>query len=145
MRRRGLAKFLLIILMLVCTLPVSGQETGKAGQPASPPALFNPQTVEVFKGIVVAAPVVPKGGLPEPVHFTLKTDRETITVLLGPNWFIESQGFQIAPLDQVEVRGSRLLLEGKNAVVAAEVRKGDAVLKLRGDQGAPLWGGRGRN
>jgi hypothetical protein len=29
--------------------------------------------------------------------------------------------------------------------VAAEVRKGDAVLKLRGDQGAPLWGGRGRN
>jgi hypothetical protein len=145
MQSRFISSLILVMALLAAAIPSLGQDSGKAGQPASPPALFNPQTVEVFKGIVVAAPVVPKGGLPEPVHFTLKTDRETITVLLGPNWFIESQGFQIAPLDQVEVRGSRLLLEGKNAVVAAEVRKGDAVLKLRGEQGAPLWGGRGRN
>jgi hypothetical protein len=67
-----------------------------------------------------------------------------LTVLLGPSWFIEGQDFPIAALDRVEVKGSRLLLEGKNVVVAAEIRKGDKVLRLRDGQGAPLWGGRGR-
>lgn len=144
MRKRALKKFFLTILLLACALPASGQQTGKAGQPGSPPALFNPQTVETFQGIVVAVPAVPKSGLPEPVHFTLKTEKESLTVLLGPNWFIESQSFRIAPLEQIEVRGSRVLLEGKSAVVAAEVKQGDRVLKLRDEKGAPLWAGRGR-
>lgn len=144
MKSRLMIRVVLVILLLAFSIPASGQESGKTGQPASPPALFNPQTVEIFQGIVVAAPVIPKGGLPEPVHFTLKTEKESLTVLLGPNWFIESQGFVISSLDRVEVKGSRILLEGKSAVVAAEVKKGDRVLKLRDESGSPVWGGRGR-
>ena len=144
MRKKGFNWIFLAMLVLATVISALAQDPGKGNQPASPPMRFDPQTVETFKGMVVAAPVIPKGGLPEPVHFTLKTDREILTVLLGPNWFIEHQGFTIAPLDQVEVKGSRILLEGKNAVLAAEVKKSDKVLKLRDEHGAPMWGGRGR-
>jgi hypothetical protein len=45
----------------------------------------------------------------------------------------------------VEVTGSRVTLEGKPAIVAAKVKKGSEVLKLRDETGRPLWGGaRGR-
>jgi hypothetical protein len=41
----------------------------------------------------------------------------------------------------VEVRGSRVTMGGKPVIIAAEVRKGDAVLTLRDDQGVPMWSG----
>jgi hypothetical protein len=34
---------------------------------------------------------------------------------------------------------------GKTVILAAEVKKGDQVLKLRDPNGVPLWTGRGRN
>jgi hypothetical protein len=143
-RYRMMRLTILAAVLLAAALPAWGRDAGQTGHLASPPALFDPQTVATFTGIIVAGPVIPKGGLPEPVQFTLKTERESLTVLLGPSWFIEGQDFPIAALDRVEVKGSRLLLEGKNVVVAAEIRKGDKVLRLRDGQGAPLWGGRGR-
>lgn len=103
------------------------------------PLPFNPQTVATVKGVVVAAPVIKKDSIPEMIHFTLKTDRESLTVVLGPNWFMARQNWQLALLDRLEVKGSRLLLEGKPALVAQEVKKGPQVMNFRDDQGAPLW------
>jgi len=37
------------------------------------------------------------------------------------------------------VKGSRFTLGGKPAIIAAEVKKGDEVLKLRDDAGFPMW------
>ena len=37
----------------------------------------------------------------------------------------------IAPGDKVEVTGSRITYEGKPTIIAAEVKKGGQVLKLR--------------
>jgi hypothetical protein len=42
---------------------------------------------------------------------------------------------------RIEVKGSRVTFEGKPALIAAEVRKGDEVLKLRDEAGMPLWSG----
>jgi hypothetical protein len=41
----------------------------------------------------------------------------------------------------VEVKGSRVTFEGKPAIIAAEVKKGDEVLKLRDENGFPMWSG----
>jgi hypothetical protein len=43
--------------------------------------------------------------------------------------------------ERIEVKGSRITLEGKPARIAAQVKKGGEVLKLRDDDGRPVWAG----
>ena len=42
------------------------------------------------------------------------------------------------------IDSNRITFDGKPAIIAAEVKKGDEVLKLRDEEGVPAWGGRGR-
>jgi len=46
--------------------------------------------------------------------------------------------------DNLEIRGSRVTSQGKPAIIAAEIRKGDQILKLRDENGIPAWSGGGR-
>jgi hypothetical protein len=43
--------------------------------------------------------------------------------------------------DKIEVKGSRITFGGRPAMIAAEMKKGDEVLKLRDDSGFPVWSG----
>jgi hypothetical protein len=106
--------------------------------------MYNPQTVETLTGNVVSVESIPGkgGGRSYGVHLTLKTDKETIPVHLGPSWYIDKQNIKIEPKDKVEVTGSRVSFEGKPTIIAAEVKKGDKVLKLRDQAGIPMWAGR---
>lgn len=136
----------LLILLLAGVTPA--QPPGAGGSQASHPgpALYDPQTVATVAGIVVAAPAAaPRSALPEPAHLTLKTDQGPLVVLLGPAWFIDQQGLKITALNHLEVTGSKISLQGKPAMVAGQIKKGDQILKLRNANGAPLWGGRGKN
>jgi hypothetical protein len=69
----------------------------------------------------------------------VQTQGEVIAVHLGPGWYLEEQGFEVRAGDQVTVRGSRIVLDEKPAIIATEVRKGDRVLLLRKDNGWPVW------
>jgi hypothetical protein len=79
------------------------------------------------------------------VHLMLEADKETISVHLGPVWYIERQDTAIAIGDKIEVKGSRINYEGKAAIIAAEIHKGDEVLMLRDASGIPMWAGWRRN
>jgi len=127
----------MVLSVLVLGLVPAGLTQGGVQGPLP----FDPQTVTTVQGIVVDAPVRQPGGLPEMVHLSLKTDQESLIVVLGPNWFIAQQGWRIAALDRIEVTGSRIQLDGKPALVAQEVKKGDKLIKFRNQQGTPLWGG----
>jgi phosphoenolpyruvate synthase/pyruvate phosphate dikinase len=78
------------------------------------------------------------------VHLTLQTNKETISVHLGPAWYLEKQTPQIEANDTVRVTGSRVTVDGKPAIIAAQVKKGNDILKLRGDNGVSAWSGAGR-
>ena len=107
--------------------------------------MYDTKTVETITGEVVAVNRIPSGkGRAGGVHLMLKTDTEEIAVHLGPQWYVDQQPIQVAAKDHVEVRGSRISFEGKPVIIAAEVKKGNQVLKLRDDAGLPLWSGRGR-
>ncbi len=80
-------------------------------------------------------------GIGQGVHLQLKTDKETISVHLGPKWFLENQDIQIEKGDQISVKGSRITLNEKPALIAAEIEKGDQLLVLRDKDGFPLWAG----
>lgn len=104
--------------------------------------VYNPSTVETLAGEVVAVDrVPPMRGMSEGVHVVLKGDKGTTDVHLGPAWYLDHQDTQLAVGDRVEVRGSRVNVGGKPAVVAAEVKKGNETLRLRDAQGLPYWRG----
>jgi hypothetical protein len=104
--------------------------------------MYDPKSVQTVSGKVVSVEhFTPGRGMSSGVHLTLKTEKETLPVHLGPSWYIENQDLQIEPGDKIEVKGSRIAFEGKPAIVAAEVRRGDDLLKLRDDAGVPFWAG----
>jgi len=84
---------------------------------------------------------IPMKGMYAAVTLAVKTDKETIAVHLGPEWYIGRLDAKIAKGDTVEVRGSRVTFDDKPAIIAAEVKKGDNVLALRDSAGIPVWSG----
>jgi hypothetical protein len=119
-------------------------QKGSGGWGAGTPygRMYNPQTVETICGEVVSVDkITPMKGMYYGVHLALKTDKETISVHLGPAWYIENQDVKIEPKDKIEVKGSRITFEDKPALIAAEVKKGDDVLVLRDTSGFPVWSG----
>ena len=104
--------------------------------------MYDPKTVETVSGeIIVVDRITPVKGMSGGVHMNVKTDKETISVHLGPSFYIENQDVKLQAKDKVEVKGSRITFDGKPAIIAMEVKKGDEVLKLRDDAGFPVWSG----
>ena len=104
--------------------------------------MYNPATVETVSGTVETVDkITPMKGMYSGIHIVIKTDKESIDVHLGPEWYIERLDTKIGKGDKVEVKGSRVTLSGKPAIIAAEVKKGDSTLVLRDSAGIPAWAG----
>jgi hypothetical protein len=102
--------------------------------------MYDPKAVETISGEVTKVDrITPAKGMTGGVHMLVKTDKETVSVHLGPSWYIENQDVKIEPKDKVEVKGSRVTVGGKPALIASEVRKGNEVLALRDEAGFPAW------
>jgi hypothetical protein len=107
--------------------------------------MYEPAKAETLSGTVLAVmQVVPMKGMNAAAAVTLKTDKETISVHLGPEWYIGRLDTKIVKGDNIEVKGSRVTFAAKPAIIAAEVKKGENVLVLRDSTGIPVWSGWGR-
>jgi hypothetical protein len=105
-------------------------------------ALYNPALVDNLMGEVLKVEkVVPDKGMVYGVQILLKTEKETIPVHLGPVWFVERLDVQVVKGDKVEVKGARINFQGKQAILAAEIKKGPSILTLRDGAGIPVWAG----
>ena len=69
----------------------------------------------------------------------LQTGKETIAVQLGPAWYIDKQRPRIQPNDTIKVTGSRVTMDGRSMIVAADITKGNELLKLREANGIAVW------
>jgi hypothetical protein len=140
---------LLVALSMILVVTVAFAQPGKGwrgsggwGMGTQYQRMYNPATVETVSGTVESVDeITPVRGMHYGIHLLLKTDKETISVHLGPGWYIERLDTKIEKGDKVQVRGSRVTMMGQPAVIAAEVKKGDTVLKLRDDNGIPVWSG----
>ncbi len=104
--------------------------------------MYDPKTVETIRGdVLTVKKITPVKGMSYDIHLIVKTDRESISVHLGPGWYVENQDIKILPKDKVEIKGSRVTFESKPAIIAAEIKKGDQILKLRDENGFPVWSG----
>jgi hypothetical protein len=83
-------------------------------------------TVETISGEVTAVETLtPSKGMHGGIHVMLKNEKE----------------IKIAAGDKISVKGSRITFEAKPAIIASQVSKGNDILKLRDDNGYPLWSG----
>jgi hypothetical protein len=116
--------------------------SGGWGANGSYSRIYDAKTVETVTGEVVSVgQFTPSKATGYGIHLVLRSDKETLPVHLGPAWFVENQDAKIQAKDKIEVKGSRVTFEGKPALIAAEVRDGDEVLKLRDETGIPAWSG----
>ena len=104
--------------------------------------LYDTTKIVTVEGTVTAVHrITPRRGMRPGVHLTLKTATGKVDVHLGPAWFIDNQDLKLVTGDTLTVTGSRIVFQGKPAIIAARVQKGDEVLVLRDDTGRPVWAG----
>jgi len=105
---------------------------------------YDPSKAETIKGQVVQVnEIESRQGVHKAMSLTVNASGKTVTVHLGPVFYIEKQGVKIAAGDQVEITGVRTMRGDEEIFVAGQVRKGDQVLKLHDESGRPLWAGQG--
>jgi hypothetical protein len=104
--------------------------------------MYNPGNVRTISGVIISVErFVPVRGMSAGIHVVVRTGSETLPVHLGPEFYIERLDTRIERGDTIEVKGSLVTLDGKDIIIAAEVRKGGEVLVLRDAKGFPAWAG----
>jgi hypothetical protein len=132
---------LILALILLGAAPSWGQAPWAAAARAAKRMQYDRGTVETLRGTVIEVEHLPPRMVERlsQVHLLLKTDGETITVKLGPESWLAQNNFYLAPGDQVTITGSRISRPLNSFLIAGEVRKGDQVLRLRDENGRPMW------
>jgi len=101
---------------------------------------YDAKTVETIGGRVLSIEkTTPEKKRGYWIDLMLQTEKETIAVQLGPAWYIDKQTPRIQPNDTIKVTGSRVTMDGRSIIVAADITKGNELLKLREDNGIPVW------
>lgn len=115
--------------------PMAGR--GPAGGP-----MYDPDTVATLRGIVKDVEVAPSGrGRMGGTHVTLESAGKTTEVHIGPTWYVEREGVKFGKGQTIEVTGSLIASEKGDYLIARELKLGDKAVKLRDEQGVPLWAG----
>ena len=113
------------------------------------PVVYNPQTVTSVTGQVeklAELPSLGRGGGKGMQYrgVLLKTDQGSLMVDLAPGWFLNEKKFVVQAGDTVSATGSTVTLDNQPGLIAREVTANGTTLKLRDEQGIPLWHGAGR-
>lgn len=108
--------------------------------------MYNAQITTTVKCVISEVGQVdqvwgPMKGKSYGVNLTVRTDKETLTVYLGPSWYIDRQDITIGKNDIIEVKGCKKIFNGKFVIVAQEIIKNNKVLILRDNDGNPVWEG----
>jgi uncharacterized protein YdeI (BOF family) len=72
-------------------------------------------------------------------HITVKTETGNIEVHLAPASFMKRYEINIRKEDNVTIIGSRIMFEGKPALIAKSVAIGQETFNFRDPSGKPLW------
>jgi hypothetical protein len=138
---------IVLLLSILSLFLVTGSWAQNVGQPGGDEApihfskKYDLKTVETLSGEVMAVEKFSpgRGGPPQGLRLRVKFPQETLLVILGPIVYVEQQNVKFGAGDRVEVKGSRMTVRGEPLIVAAEVKKGDQVLKMRNATGEALW------
>lgn len=108
------------------------------------PMHYDASTEATMAGTVMEVKQIPAGGRGSGgVHLKFGAPEGEFEVHVGPAAYVASRNFTFTAGDALTVTGSKTTIDGRNVILAREIRKGDQVLTLRNAEGFPLWSGRG--
>jgi len=82
----------------------------------------------------------PQPGASAGLQLRVRTDDgKMMSVLAGPTSYVRQQRVSIYPGQKAEITGSKAEFNGRDVLIAQEIRQGDQVLRLRDEQGKPQW------
>ena len=138
-----------LVIALAMTMALAGPALAQPGPGGMGmgggmgPRLYNPQTVTTVTGQAEKLEEVAMGRMAIREVF-LKTDQGSLRVHLGPGWYLDEKKFVVKVGDTVSATGSKVTLDNQPALIAREVTVKGTTLKLRDEQGVPVWQGSGR-
>lgn len=129
----------LVGLALAQAVVVSGPAGYNADSPYN--RLYNTRSVITFKGTIAGMEIAPPmPGMGNAVTILVKAPKGvTWHVDVGPEWYVNNQRTHIKLKDQVQVTGSRVLIEGHSVILAEQIVRNKEVLTLRRPAGRPYW------
>lgn len=132
---------LVMELILLGAGPSWGQAWWAAAARAAKKTQYDRGTAETLRGTVIEVEQLAPRRVERlsQVHLLLKTGGETIVVKLGPESWLAQHNFTLAPGDEVNITGSMISRPRQSFFIAGEVNKGNQVLRLRDENGRPLW------
>jgi hypothetical protein len=137
---KGLIATTAFFLLAVASVMSVAAQSGQRGRMMHN---YDPKTEVTLTGSVEAVDRAQYANMPRMgIHLILKTGNETTEVHLGPAAFVDRK-MTFEKDDTVQITGSKVTMMGKTVVIAREIKKGNEVLKLRDENGVPLWS-RGR-
>jgi len=131
------------LVLWALTFPAAAAAQGWYwGSPVTPG--YDRSSVVEVSGVVLHVDLSPRGG---GSALRIESGGESVTVTLGPNWYLRQQGADIQIGDKLAVKGSKMKTrEGKIYLTAARIKnmRTGHVLELRDENGLPLWSSKRR-
>jgi hypothetical protein len=99
------------------------------------------KTTSLSGEIISVNRTAPMHGMSIGIQISVKSEKEALDVHLGPSWYLDKQDFKLSIKDKVSIKGALVTMPTGKTLIASEITKGKATLKLRESDGTPLWSG----
>ncbi len=130
------------LFSLAVAAPASAQPGPGGRGPGAYDRVYDPAKVETVSGKISA---IDRRTAWRPgrmgIHLTVQTATGALPVHLGPAWFIDTLEPALKVGETITVKGSRVMFDGKPAIIAASVTRGQDTIELRDTSGRPVWAG----
>jgi hypothetical protein len=100
---------------------------------------YNVLAERLFEGSVEAKPYIVR----TMVYFALRTADSLVQVQVAPKDFFKRSNFKIDVGDSLTVTGMPIVMNGRDVVLAREIKGPKGVLVVRNPMGVPVWEGEG--
>jgi len=75
----------------------------------------------------------------EGTHLMLGTDSGVLQVHVAPRGFLSGNGLSFRKGEQIDVVGSMVTYQGRDALIARKITRDDQTIAVRTPNGKPLW------
>ena len=75
----------------------------------------------------------------EGTHLLVKTENGSVQVHLAPTRFLRDKNLSFSKGDVIQVVGSRIIYQGRDALIARTVIRGSQTMAFREQNGKPVW------
>ncbi|MCC7052126.1 MAG: hypothetical protein IT355_02590 [Gemmatimonadaceae bacterium] len=132
---------LALVTAVVLPMSVATAQTDSAAA-RSRAGMYDATQHVAFTGVTVVRvdTVKAASGTGSSLSAVFAAGNDSLTAWLAPAEFLTANSVTLAAGDVIDISGSKVMMEGKPALIASEIKKGEAKVVLRDKAtGAPAW------